>query len=210
MKKTNNKFRSNGGNNHHSTSQVYSLNYKFDSHSMAGKCCDTALNLIKRYNDLARDAIGNSDRVAAEIFRQYAEHYRKILTEINEKRVENNSFVPQVKKEENSSQDAVAEATKEEKPRHHNNKFKRDDKPRVHMPRKEPKVAEIEDVAKTSVEEIKVVQTPKSPIKEFKIVEVAEASKNSVKETSPKPAPKPKRIIKKKEELQIVEQVAVA
>ena len=79
MKKS--KFRNNNYNN-----QGYSLNFKFDSVSPAGKCSGTALDLIKRYNDLAKEAHGNGDYVEAEVFRQYAEHYRKIVTEINERK----------------------------------------------------------------------------------------------------------------------------
>lgn len=84
--KKNNKFRNNGNSN------AYSLNYKFDSISPAGKYSGTALDLIKRYNELAKEAHGSGDYVAMEVFRQYAEHYRKIVTEINERknaRVEN-------------------------------------------------------------------------------------------------------------------------
>lgn len=81
MKKTNNKYRNNNNNN-----QIYSLNYKFDSCSIAGKVCGTALDLIKRYNELAKEAHGNNNYVEMEVFRQYAEHYRKIVTEINEKK----------------------------------------------------------------------------------------------------------------------------
>ena len=84
MKRVNNKYRNNNGNN-----QIYSLNYKFDSNSIAGKCSGTALDLIKRYNELAKDAAGDNDYVTAEVFRQYAEHYRKIVTEINEKKNQN-------------------------------------------------------------------------------------------------------------------------
>ena len=79
MKKTNNKYRSNNN-------SFYSLNYKFDSNSPAGKISGTALDLIRRYNDMAKDAHSNNDYVTAEIFRQYAEHYRKIVTEINERK----------------------------------------------------------------------------------------------------------------------------
>ena len=81
MKKTNNRYR-----NNNSFNTIYSLNYKFDSNSIAGKISGTALDLIKRYNDLAKDAHSNNDYVTAEIFRQYAEHYRKIVTEINERK----------------------------------------------------------------------------------------------------------------------------
>lgn len=84
MRKTNNKFRNN--NNNSSYNQIYSLNYKFDSTSPAGKVSGTALDLIKRYNELAKEAHMNNDYVGAEVFRQYAEHYRKIVTEINERK----------------------------------------------------------------------------------------------------------------------------
>jgi len=80
MKKPNNRFR-NGNNN-----SVYTLNYKFDSVSIAGKISGTALDLIRRYNDLAKEAQANGDYVDMEIYRQYAEHYRKIVTDINERR----------------------------------------------------------------------------------------------------------------------------
>ena len=68
----NNKYR----NNNNYNSQIYSLNYKFDSISSAGKISGTALDLIKKYNELAKEAQGNADYVEAENFRQYAEHYR--------------------------------------------------------------------------------------------------------------------------------------
>lgn len=80
MKKTNNKYRNNNSN------QIFSLNYKFDSISVAGKVSGTALDLIKKYNELAKESHANGDYVTAEVFRQYAEHYRKIVTEINEKK----------------------------------------------------------------------------------------------------------------------------
>ena len=82
--KKNNKFRSN--NNYNNNNHIFSLNYKFDSISSAGKISGTALDLIKRYNELAKEAQGNGDYIEAETFRQYAEHYRKIVTEINERK----------------------------------------------------------------------------------------------------------------------------
>ena len=88
MKKTNNKYRNNNNNNNN---QIYSLNYKFDSNSIAGKVSGTALDLIKKYNELAKEAHGNNNYVEMEVFRQYAEHYRKIVTDINEKKSQNQS-----------------------------------------------------------------------------------------------------------------------
>lgn len=84
MKKiNNNKFRGN---------TVYSLNYKFDSVSSAGKFSGTALDLIKRYNELAKEAQSNGNYVEMEVFRQYAEHYRKIVTEINERKNQHRDY----------------------------------------------------------------------------------------------------------------------
>ena len=78
--KKNNKFRNSGSSN------AYSLNYRFDSISPAGKVSGTALDLIKKYNELAKEAHGSGDYIEMEIYRQYAEHYRKIVTEINERK----------------------------------------------------------------------------------------------------------------------------
>ena len=107
MKKV--KYRNNNNYN-----QIYSINYKFDSISPAGKFCGTALDLIKRYNELAKEAQGNGNYVEAEVFRQYAEHYRKIVTEINERknvRFNNRDNEQQVEKSEDKSEtvDEVAE-----------------------------------------------------------------------------------------------------
>ncbi len=84
MKKiSNNRFRNNNANS------IYSLNYKFDSVSSAGKFNGTALDLIKKYNELAKEAQSRGDYVDMEVYRQYAEHYRKIVTEINARRTQN-------------------------------------------------------------------------------------------------------------------------
>ena len=90
MKKTNNKFRSNNNN-----TSIYSLNYKFDSVCFAGKYSGTALDLIKKYNELAKEAHSRGDYVDMEIFRQYAEHYRKIVTEINARKNQNRENMQQ-------------------------------------------------------------------------------------------------------------------
>ncbi|MDD4557293.1 MAG: DUF4167 domain-containing protein [Alphaproteobacteria bacterium] len=109
MKRINGKFRSNGGNNSHA-SQVFSLNYRFDSNSIAGKINGTALDLIKKYNELAKDALNNSDFVNAELFRQYAEHYRKIVTDINDKK---NAAKPYNNRRENNNDTATEAAVSE-------------------------------------------------------------------------------------------------
>lgn len=101
--KKNNKFRGNGNSN------AYSLNYKFDSVSPAGKVNGTALDLIKRYNELAKEAHSSGNYIEMELFRQYAEHYRKIVTEINERK----NFRPEGTPVQNSTPN---EERKEQKP----------------------------------------------------------------------------------------------
>lgn len=93
MKKNNNKFRTSNNN-------MYNLNYRFDSVSPAGKFSGTALDLIKRYNDLAKEAHAAGNYVEMEVFRQYAEHYRKIVTEINERKAVNQQQNQQMQTEE--------------------------------------------------------------------------------------------------------------
>mgnify|MGYP002624840721 CR=1 FL=1 len=111
MKKVTNKHR-----NQNNNSQ-YSLNYKFDSVSSAGKISGTALDLIKKYNELAKEALNNGNYTEMENFRQYAEHYRKIVTDINEKKT---SFkpVPEVRAEirtaENNQKDGSTEDSDEQ------------------------------------------------------------------------------------------------
>lgn len=111
MKKQNNRFR-NGNNNNNNG---YTLNYKFDSVSIAGKISGTALDLIRRYNDLAKEAQGCGNYVEMEVYRQYAEHYRKIVTDINERRQNRQeNQAQQNKAEENTaetSQTVVEEKT---------------------------------------------------------------------------------------------------
>ena len=109
MKKQNNRFR-NGNNNNNNG---YTLNYKFDSVSIAGKNSGTALDLIRRYNDLAKEAQSSGNYVEMEIYRQYAEHYRKIVTDINERRQNRQENQQQPKAEEASAE--VVQPAAEEK-----------------------------------------------------------------------------------------------
>ena len=103
MKKQNNRFR-NGNNNNNNG---YTLNYKFDSVSIAGKISGTALDLIRRYNDLAKEAQSGGNYVEMEVYRQYAEHYRKIVTDINERRQSRqDSQMQQSKAEDNTAETA--------------------------------------------------------------------------------------------------------
>ncbi|MFV0626529.1 MAG: DUF4167 domain-containing protein [Alphaproteobacteria bacterium] len=189
MKRTNVKFRSNGNNNGHS-SQVYSLNYRFDSNSIAGKVNGTALELIKKYNELAKDAMNNSDVVTAELFRQYAEHYRKIVTDINEKKnsnPNNGNHRPYNNRRDNENSAETSVVSSDEN---------------VVVENSSADVNNAENIQSEASSETK----NKSRIvsrKSFKVVEIKEENKNSVeKETAEngeeKAVAKPRRIYKKK------------
>ena len=95
---------------------MYNLNYRFDSLSPAGKCSGTALDLIKRYNELAKEAHSSGNYVEMEVFRQYAEHYRKIVTEINERKTTSQgqqSWTPQQDAPQQQPEEADAAEVKE-------------------------------------------------------------------------------------------------
>ena len=104
--KKNNKFRNNNGNNNNN---MYNLNYRFDSVSPAGKFSGTALDLIKRYNELAKEAHASGNYVEMEVFRQYAEHYRKIVTEINERKAVNQQQNQQTQVSEGQQETQVSQ-----------------------------------------------------------------------------------------------------
>jgi len=103
MKKNSNRFRNNSS---------YNLNYRFDSVSPAGKFSGTALDLIKRYNELAKEAHTAGNYVEMEVFRQYAEHYRKIVTDINERKGSAQNQ-PVVENNQDDNQDKESETTTE-------------------------------------------------------------------------------------------------
>lgn len=146
MKKiNNNKFRGNS---------VYSLNYKFDSVSAAGKLSGTALDLIKRYNELAKEAQSNGNYVEMEVFRQYAEHYRKIVTEINERK-------NQYREYQNENQQNTAENTTAD-----NNNL-------VETQAAEPEVAQESSAPEAPVE---AENKPRRGRRALKVVEVSEAT----------------------------------
>lgn len=102
MRKNNNRFRGNNNNNNSG------LNSRYDSLSPAGKVSGTALDLIKRYNELAKEAGAAGNYVEMEVFRQYAEHYRKILTELNERKNQNQAPVQTDGQTENAPKDENA------------------------------------------------------------------------------------------------------
>ncbi|MBP3546517.1 MAG: DUF4167 domain-containing protein [Alphaproteobacteria bacterium] len=172
MKKVNNRYRNNNSNN-----AIYSLNYKFDSNSIAGKISGTALDLIKRYNDLAKEAHSNNDYVTAEIFRQYAEHYRKIVTEINERKQ------AREQQEANDNANAKTEATSTT-----------DNSPNEAQVENQALIAEVTTETPTEPE-VKEVKKPRNVKKSFHVIEINKAEKVENEEKEPVKA---KRVYRRK------------
>lgn len=156
---------------------MYNLNYRFDSLSPAGKCCGTALDLIKRYNDLAKEAGLGGNYVEMEVFRQYAEHYRKIVTEINERKNFNQN--QQRLKNQSQEQDLPEQEAQEDQVQSEAQETSADNEP-SQAPIAEPKI---------------LVAKPLSlKKKKFEIVEVSSSDLEQKQEE----ASKPKRTVKRK------------
>lgn len=173
MKKlNNNKFRGN---------TIYSLNYKFDSVSSAGKLSGTALDLIKKYNELAKEAHNNGDYVQMEVFRQYAEHYRKIVTEINERKNQNKDNVLEQNNAsmsaENTEPDKVEEVSSQAEENENavaNN----------NLVETEANVSNFSSEVKKDDEETKTVAKPRKK-RSFTVVEVADDAKQTNENDNP-------------------------
>jgi hypothetical protein len=157
-------------NNNYNNNQIYSINYKFDSISPAGKCSGTALDLIKRYNELAKEAHGNGNYVEAEVFRQYAEHYRKIVTEINERK--NSHFGNR------DNENAPAEANTQ------NNDTSAEDAPVTSETAPLAEAADTTAVATSVAEESTLIET--KPKKSFTVIEVSEAAPKAKRHYKPR------------------------
>ncbi|QCE32167.1 DUF4167 domain-containing protein [Acetobacteraceae bacterium] len=77
--------RPRGGNIRTSNGQVpLHRNYVFDSNGPNGRLRGTAQQLSEKYQQLARDSKANGDRVHAQALYQYAEHYSRTLSLINQ------------------------------------------------------------------------------------------------------------------------------
>lgn len=73
------KINENSGHRAHRTTSG-SREQSFDSSGPEGKVRGTAKQLFEKYAALGHDSMSTGDRVIAESFFQYAEHYRRILS----------------------------------------------------------------------------------------------------------------------------------
>tara|TARA_B100000900_G_C20087465_1_gene516601 strand:- start:11 stop:358 length:348 start_codon:yes stop_codon:yes gene_type:complete len=81
------RFRSNGDRNfkRNGENQAFSVNSNFQRKS-PGKNNHNAPKLIEKYNDLAREALSNGDKILSENYFQHADHFLRISNERDERR----------------------------------------------------------------------------------------------------------------------------
>ena len=89
-------FKTNGDRQKFSSNFTTTDNFK---RKAPGRNNHNAPKLIEKYNDLAREALSNGDKILSENYLQHADHFTRILNEkenfrkekLSESRLENNS-----------------------------------------------------------------------------------------------------------------------
>ena len=110
-------FKSNGDNSKFGSNFTNNDSFK---RKAPGRNNHNAPKLIEKYNDLAREALSNGDKILSENYLQHADHFMRILNEkenfkrekFAEIRSENNSVVEEVNIN-NSEQNSIKELDNE-------------------------------------------------------------------------------------------------
>ena len=85
-----NRFRNHSDRNYKRNGNGHKLNSDFTNVSdfkrkNPGRNNQNAGKLIEKYNELAREALSNGDKILSENYYQYADHFLRISTEQKEK-----------------------------------------------------------------------------------------------------------------------------
>jgi hypothetical protein len=106
------RFRNNNERNYRRSNDNLKFKSDFVSSSKfqrksPGKNNHNASKLVEKYNDLAREALANEDKILSENYYQHADHFNRILTEQEKNRSlkvindnDNNKTLPNSKNEE--------------------------------------------------------------------------------------------------------------
>ena len=84
--------RNNGGSNKYKSD--FSSNTNFQR-KVPGRNNHNASKLIEKYNDLAREALANGDKILSENYFQHADHFTRIIEEQEKKRLTKNIESPE-------------------------------------------------------------------------------------------------------------------
>tara|TARA_B100000902_G_C26737875_1_gene634610 strand:+ start:113 stop:556 length:444 start_codon:yes stop_codon:yes gene_type:complete len=98
FKRNTRNFKSNGDNSKFGSNFSSNENFK---RKAPGRNNHNASKLIEKYNDLAREASSNGDKILSENYLQHADHFRRILNEresfrkdkLLDNKIENNSEI---------------------------------------------------------------------------------------------------------------------
>ena len=101
------RFKSNGDRNYRRNGNGHKNNGDFNNVSSfkrrhPGKNNQNAAKLVEKYNDLAREALSNGDKILSENYLQHSEHFSRILIsqenlKINSENLTNNNVSNEVK-----------------------------------------------------------------------------------------------------------------
>ena len=115
-------FKSNGERQKFSSSFSNSDNFK---RKAPGRNNHNAPKLIEKYNDLAREALSNGDKILSENYLQHADHFTRILNEREsfkkekflENKIENNAHLSESSdnSSDQNSEKNLSESSSEEK-----------------------------------------------------------------------------------------------
>ena len=78
FRRNNRNFKSNGDNSKFSSGFSNNENFK---RKAPGRNNHNAPKLIEKYNDLAREALSNGDKILSENYLQHADHFTRVLNE---------------------------------------------------------------------------------------------------------------------------------
>tara|TARA_Y100001936_G_C15551354_1_gene397597 strand:- start:64 stop:516 length:453 start_codon:yes stop_codon:yes gene_type:complete len=135
-------FRNNNNNNRRNNFRRNERNFKSNSERQKfssnfsnndnfkrkspGRNNHNAPKLIEKYNDLAREALSNGDKILSENYLQHADHFTRVLNEREnfkkekflESKAENNSFIEEISdnsSDQKSDKDSTDGSTDESK-----------------------------------------------------------------------------------------------
>ena len=88
------RFKPNGGRNFRRGGNGHKSNGEFGNGSSfkrrhPGKNNQNAAKLVEKYNDLAREALSNGDKILSENYLQHSEHFSRILISQENSRINN-------------------------------------------------------------------------------------------------------------------------
>ena len=96
FRRNNRNFKSNTDNSKFSSNFSNNDNFK---RKVPGRNNHNAPKLVEKYNDLAREALSNGDKILSENYLQHADHFTRVL---NEKELIKKEKFMEVKSEDNS------------------------------------------------------------------------------------------------------------